>query len=81
VLVEEDWINSTKLLKLAQLYKVSCTVLLMAFTILGNLLIKKVFLMTISNIVDTVHCLGFFLDILEIGFILSSPMKFSTNLG
>ena len=45
----ERWINSTKLLKLAQLYPLHCTVVLMAYIILGNQLIKKVFPMIILN--------------------------------
>jgi hypothetical protein len=38
----EHCIISAKLLKVAQLYAVYCTVVLMAVSILGNLLIKKV---------------------------------------
>jgi hypothetical protein len=45
----EHWISSTKLLKLAQIYPVYCTVVLMAVIILGNLLIRKVFAMNILN--------------------------------
>jgi hypothetical protein len=60
-------ISSTKLLKLAQLYPVYCTVVLVAFTISENLLIKKVFPMIILNLnkySGIVHCLGFFSNIL-----------------
>ena len=49
VWVGEHWISSKKLLKLAQLYPLYCTMVLMAVTILENLLIKKVFAVNISN--------------------------------
>jgi hypothetical protein len=45
----EHWISSTKLLKLAQLYPVYCTVVLMAVIVLGNLLMKKVLQMIMLN--------------------------------
>ena len=45
----EHWISSSKLLKLAQLYPVHCTVVLMAVIILGNLLIKKVLPVILLN--------------------------------
>jgi hypothetical protein len=47
--VGERRICSTNLLKLAQLYPVYCTVVRMAFIILGNLLIKKVFPVILLN--------------------------------
>jgi len=57
VWVGEYWINSTKLLKLAQLYAVYCTVVLMAFIILENLLIKKVFpIIILNNNKYSAHC-------------------------
>jgi len=49
VWVGEHRISSTKLLKLAHLYPVYCTVVLIAFIIFKNLLIKKVFPMIILN--------------------------------
>ena len=45
----EHWISSTKLLKVAQLYPAYCTVVLTAFIVLENLLIKKVFPLIILN--------------------------------
>jgi hypothetical protein len=67
----EHWISSTKLLKLAQLYPAYCTVVLTAFIILENLVIKKVFpIIILNNNKYSGHCIlsWFFfpLNILEI---------------
>ena len=84
--VGEHWINSTKLLKLAQLYPVYCTEVLMAFIILGNLLIKKVFpIIILNNNKYCGHCTlscGFlFSSTLEIRSISVITYKVFTNLG
>ena len=69
----EHWISSTKLLKLAQLYPVYCTVVLMAVSILGNLLIKKVLpVIILNNNKYSGPCTPsrvFFSNIVEIGFV------------
>jgi len=82
----EHRINSTRLLKLAQLYPVYCRVVLMEYIILGNLLIKKVFPMIIlNNNKYSSHCTlswGFFFSsILEIRSISVFTYSVSTNLG
>jgi len=78
--VGEHWISSKKLLKLAQLYPLYCTMVLMAVTILENLLIKKVFAVNISNNNKySGHCTlfwVFFFYFVEIGSISVITLKF-----
>jgi hypothetical protein len=78
VWVGEDWISSTELLNLAKLYPVYCTVVLVAFIKLGNLLIKKAFPMIIfnNNKYSGHSTLSWvFSDILETGSISVSTYK------
>ena len=81
----EHWISSTKLLKLAQLYPVYCTVVLMAVSILGNLLIKKVLpVIILNNNKYSGPCTPsrvFFRTLWKLDLFLSSPIKFSTYMG